>query len=410
MSDPFHAKGTLTVSLGEGYLSAFEVSALKPGDVIRTAKTAGTSYSVLYNGLPLAQCEGVVLGAPGGGSILGVRISDTDFPSPFGWGPVRRDEVGELLPFLVCLGSIRVSLAELYGVGANSIISLGRLFSMEEDAELLVGGYTVAAGKVAVIGEEMGLRITRLLASPSQAPTVASSGYFVERKTAEAFRVKDYDFRRPDKFSMQQVIRIRDTHALFLQNLRARLPTLGERIQAGPCPALVDQCTLGEATEQLEARGLSDRLVFENEPWRRPRREGADRLERAARFRLLVEEEGTAHPLDPRVRELASEYLKAEGLANRNAVFLFHGNDAEVQRVVRQDLSALVACLRAAWRSIVELNLAVVPPEETARVSSLSPNEMVVLVTFADRADRAPILALVYPYLTLEPFVRLLQH
>lgn len=410
MNDPFQTKGTLTVSLGEGYLSAFEVSALKPGDVVRTSRTAGMSYAVLYNGLPLAQCEAVILGAPGGGSVFGARISDTDFPIAFACGPVRKDEIGELLPFLVSLGSIQVSLAELDGVGANSLIGLGKPWSVETEADLLVAGFPVASGRVVVIGEEMGLRITRLIASPSGVAAVASSGFLLDRQTAATVQVKDYDFRRPDKFALQQILRLRDIHALFLQNLRARLPALGELIQTDPHPARVDQCTLGEAADDLTAHGLANRLVLENLPWRRAPRDGADRTASARSSWLLVEEKGTAHPVDPRVRAFFEEYLKAEGLVNRNAIFLFHGDDAEVCRAVADERDALLACLRGGWRNLVDLNLASVPPEEAARVSAISPNEMVILVTFASREDGRPILALVYPYLTLEPFVRLLQH
>jgi len=406
MDDPFRARGTLSVSLGEGYLSSFEASSLKPGDVVRTTREAGVPYAVLYNGQPLAQCEAVVLGGAGGVSIFGIRICDTDFPSPFAFGPVRKDDVGELLPFTVSLGSIRVSLRELEGVGANSLISLGVPWSTEEDAELVVAGHPLARGKVVVKGEELGVRITRILARPSSPPTVASSGFLMDEKSAAHFKVKDYDFRRPDKITMEQVLRLRDTHGLFLQNLRARLPELGSALQTGPYPYLVDQCTMAEALDQLAKWGIGNRMVVENRPWRRiPRAEaGAG----AGTPLVLLEEEGTKHPLDPRVRSYAQEHLKAESLVNRNVIFLFHGEDPALHRAMEDSASALLACLRAAWRTIVELNPEKVPSEEAERVSSIPAHDMVVLVAFTGPDPPKPALALVYPFLTLEPFVRLL--
>lgn len=68
----------------------------------------------------------------------------------------------ELLPTAVSLGSIRISLVELNDAGPNSLISLGRLFSREQHAELLVAGMVRAHGKVVVVEEEMGIRITEV--------------------------------------------------------------------------------------------------------------------------------------------------------------------------------------------------------------------------------------------------------
>jgi flagellar motor switch/type III secretory pathway protein FliN len=408
MDDAFRTKGTLTVSLGEGYLSAFEVSTLKPGDVVKTSRTAGTPYAVLYNGLPLAQCEAVILGAKGGGSVWGFRVCDTDFPATFACGPIRKEEVGELLPFVVVLGSARFSLAELEGVGLHTLVSLGTSWNMEEDAELVVAGFPVARGKVVAIREDMGLRVTRLLAKSSPVALVASSGFFLDQASAALLKIKDYDFRRPDKFSYEQILGLRDIHGLVLRNLRARLPCLGELIQAGPYPD-VDQCTLGEAAADLAARGLGDRTVLENRPWRTAV-PGRELPARPARLRSVVEEEGNPHPVDPKVRVLADQYLEANGLAGRNAVYLHHGEEPQMRRILESeaDRNALIECLRGGWRNVVDLNLRVAPAEEAASASPISPDEMVVLVTFGSRAGTGPLLAVVYPYLTLEPFLRLL--
>jgi hypothetical protein len=40
MTDTFCDQGTLTVSVGEGYISSREVSTLRRGDVIRTTRLA----------------------------------------------------------------------------------------------------------------------------------------------------------------------------------------------------------------------------------------------------------------------------------------------------------------------------------------------------------------------------------
>jgi hypothetical protein len=259
-----------------------------------------------------------------------------------------------------------------------------------------------------VLDEEMGLRVTRVLASSGPASTLASSGFFLDEGTAKHRRIKDYDFRRPDKFSMPQILRLRDTHTMFLQNLRARFPSLAEILQSEPYPFLVDQCTLGEAVAQLDVGGLRGRMVVENRPWRRVPRDDGELYPSRNRFCVLVEEEGSSRAVDPAVRSYVEAYLSAESLANRNVIFLYHSDEPEVRAAVTERSDAVLACLRAAWRTIVELNPAVLPADEAGRAGSISDNEMVVIVTFAAKGSQKPLLALVYPYLTLEPFVRLL--
>lgn len=396
MDSLMRSKGTLTVSMGEGYLSLYEACGLRRGQVVRSRHLAGSAHAILYNGTPLAQAEVVILGREGGDDIWAVRVCDTDFPSTFAFGPSRKDDVGELVPFTLTLGSIRVSLSELAGVGRNSIISLGKPWSAEVDADLVVAGLPMARGKVVVIEEEMGLRITETLGDPCETPIVGSSGYLLDGERDGGRRIKDYDFRRPDKFPKTLLDRLTGIHDLFLRNLRARLPALAATLAETP---VVDQCTLGEATALLAEQGVRERLVVVNRAWRRSGVAGAWGT---LPVRVLVEEEGTAYPLGPGFQAMAETYLHQYSLADRGALFVMHRSESPIEG----GREAFLACLRDGWRNVVDLNLEPLPPSESAG-AGLSENEMVILVTLAAK-DGETAFGLVYPYLMLEPYVRVL--
>jgi hypothetical protein len=48
MENAFTTKGKLTVSIGESYLSAYEISVLKQGDIVKTTKLAGKVTRLKY--------------------------------------------------------------------------------------------------------------------------------------------------------------------------------------------------------------------------------------------------------------------------------------------------------------------------------------------------------------------------
>ncbi len=135
MSDFIDTKGVLSIVIGQGWLSLFEAGSLKAGDVVRTGSLAGRPAALRYNGCELAPGEVVVIG-----DIFGIRVSGTEPAGETVTVPGARDDLAELLPIEVVLGTIRVSPAELRGVGRNTIISLGQPISAAEGPELRASG------------------------------------------------------------------------------------------------------------------------------------------------------------------------------------------------------------------------------------------------------------------------------
>ena len=191
MIDVFKEKGKLTLSVGEGYLSAYEISVLKPGDIVMTSKLAGEGYSVFFNNQYLLTGEVVVIT-----NSFGFRVTSFVPPKTGGNLTTSIDHAVEMLPFTVRLGEIEVSLSELNGVGPGTIVNLDTAYSESEDAELLLAGIPIARGKVGVTYENMHLRISEVYAGNTgiQISEVRSSGNLLEKDFSTQY-CKNYNFK-----------------------------------------------------------------------------------------------------------------------------------------------------------------------------------------------------------------------
>ena len=403
MSDFLHHKSELSVVIGEGWLSSFEAGSLKAGDVVRTGNLAGRPAILRYNGCEMAPCEVVILG-----DLFGARVTGTE---PLGSAvpvPGSRDDLTELLPTAVVLGSIGVSPAELRGVGRNTIISLGKPFTESADAELRVAGLPLARGKVVVIEEEMGIRITECLARPFEEPAIRASGFVLDPNTSRT--VKDYDFRRPDKFTKIASDSIHDTHCLFLRNLRVRMPELASGLPDGPSQAATDQCTFEESLQSMAGVGRFSLFAAENAGTRRPDREPPEGSRFAASGTALLEEEGTPHPVAPASRKVIDGLAHMRDYLNRQPVLIYHREGTPAHALLARDEArhALLSCLRGGWKNLVDLNLRSMPADDPfAAKPWVPPHDMVVIVSFKG-TDGKVAMAIVYPFLTLEPLLGIL--
>lgn len=70
------------------------------------------------------------------------------------------------LPVAIELGRTRMSVHEILGVGRGSVIQLERLAG--EPVDVFVGDRRFAEGEVVVVGEQFGVRITRIVHAARQ--------------------------------------------------------------------------------------------------------------------------------------------------------------------------------------------------------------------------------------------------
>jgi flagellar motor switch protein FliN/FliY len=91
-------------------------------------------------------------------------------PGPQMGDPAALSLVYDLtVPVAIELGRTRMSVQEVLALGRGSVIQLDRLAG--EPIDVFVGDRRFAEGEVVVVGEQFGVRITRIIQNPQQKPT-----------------------------------------------------------------------------------------------------------------------------------------------------------------------------------------------------------------------------------------------
>ncbi len=75
------------------------------------------------------------------------------------------------LPVAIELGRTSMTVQEILRLGRSSVVELERLAG--EPVDVYVGERRFAEGEVVVLGENFGVRITRILANPNAASTAS---------------------------------------------------------------------------------------------------------------------------------------------------------------------------------------------------------------------------------------------
>jgi flagellar motor switch protein FliM len=411
MGNFFEHKGKLTVSLGNGYLSAYEVNNLKVGDVVRIDRTAGEDYYAYFNDSFLCFGELMIMD-----DIFGLfpKINSNGNQKQEGFKGMV-DDVVEILPTEIRFAQIDISLRELFGVNEGPIISLGKRYGKSGMAELLVAGTPVAKGDVVIIGESFGIEITETYYHDREEIEVRSSEYLVDKDTL-SYPVKKYDFKRPDKFSKDQMISILKIHNLFLKNLKLIAPSM-----KGLQVITIDQLTYKEALGYVNpdysvvivgdvVRGkpfaLTDKkqsyIIDDSDP---PVRE-------YSKNRLIIETEGLDSYLPAETYEKLKKFKRGRGNPLGN-IIIFYNQKYSLSKAFKTDDSIhefVLSPLRSSWKTITNTRLKILEKNENINsVNPVHPMEMCLLVEIGGDKIPEDKLYIVYPYIYLAPILKLLS-
>ncbi len=392
-------KGRLDLALGGGWISRHEASTLEAGRIIRSDRLAGTGQELRFNGERFASCDVLVVGE-GKRTAFCPRVSSLEGERSPGPEPVRGEEATELLPFSIRMGSAEARLSDLSGLGKRSVIDMGIDAARPENGILLISGHEAARGVVCVVGENMGLRITEVLARTAPGAEFRTTGNLLEAGYAGE-KIADYDFSRPDFFTRAELEGIEEVHADFLRSLTAALPgALG-----GLRLACVDQLNFREFLDALPAEGGS-LLVAPTSP-ARAREE--TRLPTKPILRLST----APFPEERILSWMRKDAMRGSGAAVfAEGTALGTGTDGEDGSAPRRE--AIFAALRDAWKR--RGSLAPVPSEEIpagpgAFPAALAPwvdeYEMIALASF--KMGDAWALNIAYPARALEPVMKALS-
>ncbi len=196
---------------------------------------------------------------------------------------------------------------------------------------------------------------------------------------ASGRKVKLYDFRRPDKFSRDQIRTVTIMHETFARQLSSTLSSM-LRSPAHLRVASVDQLTYEEFIRSIP--NPTTLAVIPMEPLK-----GAAVLE-----------------IDPGISSAIVDRLFGgpgrPSPANRELT------DLEAS-VMDGAVTRLLGCLQAAWAAILDIKPRLLAIETNPQfVQIVHPNEMIILVTLESRVgEGSGMINLVLPYLTIEPII-----
>jgi flagellar motor switch protein FliM len=192
-------------------------------------------------------------------------------------------------------------------------------------------------------------------------------------------RVKVYDFKRPDKFSSEQIRTLQFMHETF-----ARLSTTGlsasTRCIAQVRLAAVDQCTYEEFVHSIPVP--SPLAIFGMEPLKG---QAVLEIDPAASFAIVDRLLGGAGRGPAPSRDLTDIEC---GLLESVIVRFF-------------------ACLREAWTQVIDFKPSLAQIETNPQFAQIvPPSEMVVLVSLAIGLGEAEgMMNLCFPFITIEPII-----
>jgi flagellar motor switch protein FliM len=192
-------------------------------------------------------------------------------------------------------------------------------------------------------------------------------------------RVIVYDFKRPDKFSKDQIRTVSFLHETFARQATTALSSM-LRSLAHVRLSSVDQLTYEEFLRSIP--NPTTLAAISMAPLKYPALMEIDPGISSAMIDRLFGGSGKPLPANKELTDIEAAVM--DGAINR-----------------------LFGCLRAAWASVLDITPKLGAIETNPQLAQIvAPNEMIVLVTFECRVgEGSGMINLVLPYLTIEPII-----
>jgi flagellar motor switch/type III secretory pathway protein FliN len=405
MNDFFNQKGNVRIILGKGYISLYEASNLKEGDVIKVSRYAGQSSLLYFNNEFLCYGDIIVLS-----DYFGFRV--TKFDSE----PVResagiKDHIVEVLPAEIQLDSIQFSLNELRGITVDSIIGLEKKYDKEKNVELIAAGIHLAAGKLVIIRENLGIKITEIYNQNKLKVGIRTSDFKVNEDLIN-FPIKDYDFRQPDKFTWETFVRVKEIHKLFIENLKLAIPDIKNiNILSS------DQMTFDEIFDHIKGEEYSYIVIdadvihpvdFLNTVLHQYEPSSCNDTD----IKYLLFKENSKNPaskdkdLENQARNMFLKILSSRKMLivyPQSSPFSKIKDEASINEMI-------LSPLRNSWKSITGINFKLNKrTSEFNEIKIVSLKDMILMLDIGEENNPGSRFTIVYPYITLEPIIGLLS-
>lgn len=390
-------KGKLTVSLGSGYISQYELGNLKIGMVVKVDKNSGKPFNTYFNHHFICQGEIVLLTHHLGFRVTGFNHTETPSMLP---GVV--DDIVEILPTAIILDEIDVSIDELNHVTIGTIIGLEKEYGAE--VELRVAGIPVALGNLVIIEEKIGIQIKKL--SFHNIPTtrqIRSSGYVIDQDSTP---IEGYNFKRPPCFSHASIIKIQRIHELFLKNLALGLPETSSLSEIK-----VERWAFGELLEGIKKDYHF--MILKNDL--RPDSGACNRevlsLNQGAKFKYFIKQEDSKNPTQALELEKIIQSIDSSRNAKEKQFLVAYPSDGILKKLTTEKTitELLVNPLRNGWKNFVSLNFQYIKSADDANeVKIVHEMELIIAVKISSE-QKTNELIIIYPYISMKPILPILE-
>lgn len=391
MTNLFTEIGMLEVIIGRGSITAYEITRLKPGDVVKvTDREAGAPVSIAFNSQLFASGEILVTSG-----LFAVRIVKTgwNYPQlPFA-GEV--DDVAELLEFQIRLAAIPMTLKELIGVGEHTVINLGKEATQSASVELVVAKTPVATGHASHSAEKFrfGMRIEEVHHDGNESFDVYTSGSL---DGTAVYDVKPLAYSGiPDKFTIEQIRSVSKIHERFAFNLCGSFGTLSDYHVA-----FVDQTGFGKLSEFTPNDAFC--AIVEAMPLRQ-------KAEISSNKKYVLQSASTKNRLsDDTVLELEMKERQYDQATPLKTMLCFYQSRGRFSQIVEDEAqwSLVLTALRNAWKLRFRMApLGHTRTEKKADQSFYSEMEHMLVVGIEGHNES---ILLVYPSVYLERILDLL--
>ena len=405
-------EGELSVIMVKGFISLYESCNLKKGDVIQLSTIQSNPLSLYFNGIFLGKGEVVILGKfvskfDSNIERLGIRLYDLNDHDTTNTFPGAMDKLLDIVPVYLELDKIQISLNDLKGLGVPSFIGLEKEYNKEEDVELLAAGQPIAYGKLIVVNDNFGIRITKVYYKNNPDIPFRSSGSIIDVNSGD-YAIRDWNFKRPDKFSRNQILSIKNIHNVFVNNLKLLIPDIKKyKVER------IDQIVFCEIYDEIKTNHAY--ITFRNET--RPMAVSSmDVVKLKSKKDIpkyyIQQKRSKFKPpcyLIEHLKKISNKEIKVRW---ESLILLAIYKKSHLAKLNTENKinKSILESLQNAWKTIGNINFRLKSMLESFEKAKIVPdNDMCISIKIIDESNPGANMIIIYPYITLSPYLDLLE-
>ncbi len=385
-------KQKIKATIGSGYISLFEAVKLKVGDVVRVDTMAGEAVTVSINNFNAFTGEIIIMR-----DKMGVMVTKIYSEKPKEYSGVK-DSITEIVRTEIVINEIELSIEDLINIHKNSLISFDKLYDNInfENSYLYIEGSRIAKGKTLLYEEYFAIELTEIYYQPEievKIP-IRTSGFILDKNNPS---LKIYDFRKPDKFTFRQILRIKDIHNAALRNMKLLIPEISDyKIQNA------DQMRFDEIFPLIQSN-YSYNIIYSSTIEKREETIFENQI-------YVLQKEDFKYKVDNENIEYIKNVLSfRSGLNSKNLIICRKKGSIFSKISGNSSISELIAePIRNGWKEIKDIRISeITETDDFEKIKIIPPADMILIVTVGNEMLKDEII-IIYPFIFLEFIIDML--